>query len=229
MVVTANFELDPPPEYTVTFTHGANGSLTGTTTQTVAEGADCTSVTAVPDSGYKFADWTGDHTGTENPLTITNVTSDMTITANFEEDIPEYTVTFTAGAHGSLTGTTTQTIAEGDDCTAVTAVADNGYHFKNWTGDHTGTDNPLTITNVTADMTITANFGGFITVAFTAGANGSLTGTTTQTVAEGADCTAVTAVPDVGYQFAGWTGDYTGTDNPLTITNVTNDMNITAD
>jgi uncharacterized repeat protein (TIGR02543 family) len=141
-----------------------------------------------------------------------------------------HTVTFTAGADGTLTGTTTQTVNDGDDCTAVTAVPDAGYQFTGWTGDHIGTDNPLTVTNVTSDMNIAANFAiiGTHTVTFTAGSGGTLTGTTTQTVNDGDDCTAVTAVPDAGYQFTGWTGDYTGTDNPLTITNVTSNMNITA-
>ena len=38
-------------------------------------------MTAVPNTGYDFAGWTGGVTGTVNPLTITNVTSDMAITA----------------------------------------------------------------------------------------------------------------------------------------------------
>ncbi len=81
----------------------------------------------------------------------------MNITANFAA-IATHTVTFVAGSGGSLTGSTTQTVGHGDDCTAVTAVPDAGYQFTGWTGDYTGTDNPLTITNVTADMNITANF-----------------------------------------------------------------------
>ncbi len=35
-------------------------------------------------------------------------------------------------------------------------------------------------------------------------------------------------VPDAGYAFAGWTGDYTGPENPLILTNVTSDMNVVA-
>ena len=183
--------------HTVTFVAGAHGSLTGTTPQTVNYGANCTAVTAVPDLGYHFTGWTGGYVGTNNPLTVTNVTADMTITANFAIDT--HTVTFVAGAHGSLTGTTPQTVNYGADCTAVTAVADLGYHFTGWTGDYVGSDNPLTVTNVTADLTITANFAiDTHTVTFVAGAHGSLTGTTPQTVIYGADCTAVTAVADLG-------------------------------
>ncbi|MCX6579114.1 MAG: SBBP repeat-containing protein, partial [Candidatus Aminicenantes bacterium] len=72
-----------------------------------------------------------------------------------------YTVNFAAGNGGSLTGTTTQTVEYGNNCTAVEAVPNDGYNFVNWTGTNgfiTTTDNPLTVANVTADMMITANF-----------------------------------------------------------------------
>ena len=215
--------------HTVTFVAGAHGTLSGTPGQTVDHGSDCTAVTAVPDLGHHFTGWTGDHVGSDNPLTVTNVTADMTITANFAIDT--HTVTFVAGAHGSLQGTSPQTVNYGANCTVVTPVPDLGYHFTGWTGDYVGTDNPLTVTNVTADMTITANFAiDTHTVTFVAGAHGSLAGTTSQTVDYGADCTAVTATADDGYHFVNWTGTGGGasTDNPLTIASVTQDLTITA-
>ncbi|MFH1138559.1 MAG: InlB B-repeat-containing protein [Pseudomonadota bacterium] len=225
LTVTANFAINT---YTVTFLAGANGGLTGQTTQTVAHGADASPVTAVPDPGFHFASWTGDHVGTENPLTLANVTSNLTVTANFE--INTYTVTFLAGANGGLTGQTTQTVAHGGACSPVTADPDPDFHFAGWTGGHVGTENPLTLTNVTSDLTVTAEFepGNVFTVNFVAGANGTLTGATSQNVPEGEDCAAVTAVADPGFRFVGWTGDFTGTDNPLTIVNVTADLTITA-
>ncbi|MCX6581461.1 MAG: SBBP repeat-containing protein [Candidatus Aminicenantes bacterium] len=72
-----------------------------------------------------------------------------------------YTVNFAAGSGGTLTGTTSQTVLQGYNCSAVEAVPNTGYYFVNWTGTsgfETTTDNPLTVTNVTSDMTITANF-----------------------------------------------------------------------
>ena len=71
-----------------------------------------------------------------------------------------YTVTFVAGTGGTLTGTATQTVTSGSSATAVTAVPSTGYTFTNWTGSGftTSTANPLTVNNVTAGLTITANF-----------------------------------------------------------------------
>ena len=71
------------------------------------------------------------------------------------------TVTFNTGVHGTLTGTTSQTVATGSATSAVTAVPAAGYYFVNWTGDNgyiTSAANPLTVTNVTANQNITANF-----------------------------------------------------------------------
>jgi hypothetical protein len=144
----------------VTFIEGENGTISGTTVQTVNYGDSTEAVTAVPNTGYHFLNWTGDLTATDNPLTISNVTSNMTITANFAIDIP-YTVTFVEGANGTITGSKVQIVNHGDSCEAVTAVPSTGYRFANWTGTGgfpTTSDNPLTVSNVISDMTITANF-----------------------------------------------------------------------
>jgi len=74
--------------YEFNFLSAANGSITGTTPQTITYGESSDPVTADPDAGYKFANWTGSSwfkTTTVNPLTIANVKSDMTLTANFAE------------------------------------------------------------------------------------------------------------------------------------------------
>ena len=75
----------PTPTYTVTFVAGTGGTLTGSTTQTITSGGNATAVTAVPNSGYTFTNWTGTNftTSTANPLTVSSVTQNLTITANF--------------------------------------------------------------------------------------------------------------------------------------------------
>jgi uncharacterized repeat protein (TIGR02543 family) len=213
----------------VTFQAGAHGTLTGTTSQTVNYGSNCTAVTPVPDLGYHFTGWTGDYVGSENPLTVTNVTADMTITASFAIDT--HTVTFQAGAHGSLTGTTPQTVNYGANCTPVTPVPDLGYHFTGWTGDYVGSDNPLTVTNVTADMTVTASFALLVyTVTFAAEAGGSVQGAATQVVPYGAATAPVTAIPADGWAFVRWNGrdGFESEQNPLTLTDVRHSALITA-
>ena len=53
--------------------------------------------------------------------------ANMSVTANFA--INTYTLTYTAGANGTITGTSPQTVNHGGSGTAVTAVPDTGYHF----------------------------------------------------------------------------------------------------
>ncbi|MCX6757698.1 MAG: BspA family leucine-rich repeat surface protein [Candidatus Nomurabacteria bacterium] len=74
--------------HTVTYVEGTGGTITGTLSQTVAHGSDATSVRAVANSGYQFVNWTGTNTLTDASITNTNVTEDITETANFEL-IPE--------------------------------------------------------------------------------------------------------------------------------------------
>ena len=82
-------------------------------------------------------------------------------TAGCFANLQSYTATFLASGGGSLSGTTSQTIYYGASTSAVTAIPATGYHFVNWTGTNgffTTSSNPLTVTNVSASMTVTANF-----------------------------------------------------------------------
>lgn len=67
-----------------------------------------------------------------------------------------YTLTYTAGANGSISGTSPQTVIYGTNGTAVSAVPNLGYHFVNWTDGSTA--NPRTDVNVTNNLAVTANF-----------------------------------------------------------------------
>ena len=79
----------------------------------------------MPDTGYHFVSWSdGVLTAAR---TDANVTADVNVTANFA--INTYTLTYTAGAGGTISGTTPQTVNYGADGTIVTAVPDPGYHF----------------------------------------------------------------------------------------------------
>ena len=69
------------PPCTLTYTAGSNGSISGTSPQTVNYGASGTAVTAVADANYHFSNWSDGSTA--NPRADENVTSNITVTANF--------------------------------------------------------------------------------------------------------------------------------------------------
>jgi len=90
----------------VTFTAGPNGSITGTTSQLVLDAGSTTPVTAVSATTHHFVNWTGTGgfvTTTANPLIVSNVTTTMDITANFNIGpaiitLPDYSMPLLAPA-----------------------------------------------------------------------------------------------------------------------------------
>lgn len=219
LTITANFALK---EYTLTYL-ALYGTISGTNPQTVAHGNNGTAVTAVPIPGYHFVGWSDG--STTNPRTDTNVTSDITVFAVFSNT---YTLTYTAGAGGTIEGTNPQFVLHGNDGTAVVADGDEGYIFLDWS------DSPFEgvsdggyrqDTNVTSDIDATAIFGHSLYY-YVAGAGGTISGDTYQTVAHGSDGTAVTANAATGYYFDSWSVG--STDNQRTDTNVTWNITVTA-
>jgi len=77
----------PAGTFLVDFQISGAGSLSGETLQSVSSGGDATAVTAIPDPTYELGNWTGDVSSTSNPLTVTNVTEDMIIYANFRAKV----------------------------------------------------------------------------------------------------------------------------------------------
>jgi hypothetical protein len=71
--------------YIVNFSELSNGFVDGPKTQKIEQGNNCQQVLAVPNLGYFFDRWTGDYAGSDNPLTVSNVSSDMNIVAIFAE------------------------------------------------------------------------------------------------------------------------------------------------
>ena len=200
--IVANFAIDT---YTLTYNAGANGSIVGTSPQTVNYGDNGAQVTATPDLCYYFVNWSdGVLTAARTDL---NITGDKTVTANFALD--SYTFTYTAGAHGTINGTSPQMVNCGDNGSEVLAEASACYHFVNWSDS--SIDNPRTDLNASVDITITANFAiDIFTLTIASGGNGSVTtpGESTYNYNCG-QVVPLTAVPDIHYLFGNWTGDVT--------------------
>jgi len=207
--------------YTLSYSTDGNGSVVGNSNQTASHGANGTAVTATPVTGYRFINWSDDSTA--NPRTDSNVTSNINVTANFA--INRYNVNYSAGPNGSLIGNAAQSVNHGANGTAITANPATGYHFVNWSDD--STENPRTDNNVTNNISVTANFAiNRYNVNYSAGPNGSLTGNVEQSVNHGANGTVITANPANGYHFVNWSDD--STENPRTDSNITNNINLTA-
>jgi len=148
--------------YTLKFKAGAGGTIIGVTPQFLYQGGWSAKVSAVPNAGYHFVNWTGDKgfkATADNPLIIKGATASQSITANFA--INRYQVSFVAGPHGRIAGDQDQTVSHGGCTALVTAIPDRGYGFVNWTDSSNkiaGTAATLKLNNIMSDKRIQANF-----------------------------------------------------------------------
>jgi len=203
--------------YTLTYTAGANGTITGTTPQTVGYGASGTLVTAVPNAGYHFVSWSdGILTAAR---TDTNVTVDITVTANFA--INTYTLTVNTVGSGTVAKSPDQALYGHGSFVTLTATPASGYTFIGWSGNLSGMTNPATIT-MTGNKTVTASFTALPTYTLTpsAGPGGTIAPNTPQTVSQGSSkYFAIT--PSAGYHVLDVTVDGSSV-GPVTIYTFTN-------
>ena len=187
------------PQYTITPTAGPGGTITPSTPQTVNWGGSAT-FTIAPNMGYRILDVKVDgvSVGTPASYTFSNVMADHTIAATFE--LLKYTITPTAGAGGTLTPSTPQTVNWGGSAT-FTIAPNTGFKIADVLVDGIshGAITSYTFSNVTADHTIAATFAiQTFTITPAAGSHGTITPSTAETVNYGGSVT-FTITPNTGY------------------------------
>ena len=228
--VTATFNLNTFP-VTVALLGTGTGSVTSSAPGISCPG-DCsenytagTAVTFTPTAGPNsvFASWSGACTGT-GACTVT-VAAAATVNATFNLVRHNLTVAKTGAGAGTISSTPAG-ISCGATCSALfdynttvtlTAAPTATSTFTGWAGACTGTG-PCTVT-MTAAASVTANFA-LNTYLLTVARNGTSTGGVSSNPAgidcgPGTDCTetyaggtvvTLTATPDLGAVFAGWSG-----------------------
>ncbi|MCG8206166.1 InlB B-repeat-containing protein, partial [Tenacibaculum finnmarkense genomovar finnmarkense] len=196
--------------YTVKYTAGNNGTITGDLAQTIEEGNSTSEVKAIADVGYEFVKWSDNNNTSETRTDIAD--ADKEFTAEFVKVIEKFTVKYTAGNNGTITGDLAQTIEEGKATSQVKAIADAGYKFVKWSDNNTSE----TRTDIAdADKEFTAEFVKTVvvlknyTVKYTAGNNGTITGDLSQNIEEGKATSEVKAIADAGYEFVKWSDNNT--------------------
>lgn len=139
-------------------------TATGSANMTYQWKKNGASISGATSASYTTPATTAAYNGSTYTVTVTNALGNLTSTSatlTVTAAPTTATVNFVSGGNGSLSGVISQTVAIGASTTAVTAVPASGYQFINWTGTGgfvTTAANPLTVVNVTAATTITANF-----------------------------------------------------------------------
>ncbi len=176
---------------------------------TFAEGDTCT-VVATANEGYNFVNWTenGNQVSAEAEYSFA-VTGNRSLVANFTSQ--EYTITATAEPEEGGTVDGFGGYNNGDECT-LTATANEGYEFLNWTKE----DGTIVSTNSVYAFTVTetaAYVAHFQAIIYTISASaypengGTVTGGGDD-FHYGDEC-SLTATAASGYRFVNWTNDDT--------------------
>lgn len=238
-----NFEVreqagDNQITVTLTQNNPMYGSVAGSGVYTIG---DSVTVTATANTSYVFNRWvdeSGVTVSNDNPYTFVAAT-DVALEAIFLSSSAT-TYTITVQVNDSTMGTAIGGgVYAAGDVAALSATANPGYHFVNWTqvsgyGENVVSTEPTFSITVTSDKTFVANFepGDPVVDSFTVTLNTTAGGTVSPMgstiVAEGASFTA-TATANSGYHFVAWMNGSTqvSTANPYTFT-VTANTSLTA-
>jgi len=144
---------------TVNVSPAGYGTVTKNPDKTSYTSGETVQLTANANSGYAFSNWSGDASGSTNPYTIT-MNGNKSVTANFSTAPPStYTLTVNVSptGYGSVTKNPDKSSYSSGETVQLTANANSGYIFNNWSGDASGSTNPYTIT-MNGNKSVTANF-----------------------------------------------------------------------
>ncbi len=207
------------PQYSVMLDTIGGGGLTLSPSGGIYDSSTTVVVTATADSGFAFANWSGDLSGNANPDSLI-INSNKQITGRF---IPTYTLTTVVDSGGVISLSPNNPGGVFDSATVVTltATADSGFVFDSWSGNLSGTESIDSLT-MNTDKSVTAVFTKLAELQFTVTIDtvgpGVITPSPNDTAYDGGTIVEYTATPDSGARFVGWSGDLSGTANPDSLT-----------
>ncbi|MBN1280953.1 MAG: hypothetical protein JXA00_04820 [Candidatus Thermoplasmatota archaeon] len=141
-------------EFTLTVSTDGSGSVTKNPDQATYPYGTVVQLTAIPDEGWMFSTWTGDASGSNNPISIT-MTSNKSVVAHFTQH--DYILTIQVEGSGTVSLSPNLPSYAYGAVVTLTAEPTEGWAFTYWSGDLTGSDNPETIT-IDGNKTVVAHF-----------------------------------------------------------------------
>ncbi len=216
---------EPVDDYTLSVTAGDGGSVN--TSGGVYPAGTVVTLSATPDDGYIFSEWTGDLTSDQATVNVT-IDSDKSITAVFvESSVTYYDLLVSVNDPDAGEVFPSEGRYEEGTVVTITASSNEKYEFENWTGDATGTESTISVT-MDSDKNITANF---IQTVFTFDLSVTVEGNGSVEPSSGSylNGTVVTlsATADADNHFVSWSGDLSGTTPEVDVT-MDSDKNIVA-
>jgi uncharacterized repeat protein (TIGR02543 family) len=225
--VTANFTIQCY-DLTVTSNPNEGGSVTKTPPNCGTQYSYGTTVnlTASPQTGYTFVNWTGPVANATSASTTVLMDGHKSVTANFTKVCYTLTTNASPSEGGSITRDPSADCPDGKyshgTVVSLTAVANPSHTFTGWGGDNESENNPTTVT-MTANRTVTANFT-IKCYSLTTAVSPTNSGTVSADPAPNCGTlyrhgtnVSLNATPSDGYNFSSWSGITGSSINPVTI------------
>jgi uncharacterized repeat protein (TIGR02543 family) len=172
-------------------------------------------VTATPSSGWVFLQWMGDATGT-NASTSVTMNRSKAVTAMFGTSLGS-----TAAGNGSVTLNPPGGVYPYGTVVWLSGIPQSGSYFVFWGNAGSGNVNPLAFGVTNANLSVSSLFaavpGGQASFTVVPVGKGRVTVNPRTNVCNLGQNETITALPDAGQTFVGWSGDASGTQNPLSI------------
>ncbi|MEO7960977.1 MAG: T9SS type A sorting domain-containing protein, partial [Ginsengibacter sp.] len=217
-----------PAQYVLNTSTSGNGSLMkAPDLPSYAAGALVT-LTAVPGANQRFSGWTGAITGIVNPVTVI-MDGNKTIQAAFEPVPADYTLAVNITGDGAVSKNPDQLSYVSGTSVTLTATPAAGQQFSGWSGDLTGVSNPVSVL-IDGNKTIQALFQPVISnysLSVNISGSGLVMKNPDQPSYTSGTTVTLTAYPNAGQLFSGWSGDASGSANPISII-LNSNKNITA-
>jgi len=141
--------------YTLTVSAQGSGIVTRNPTNITYPSGVTVSVLATPAAGWYFANWSGDASGSVNPLDVT-MNANLAITGNFLP-YPAYTLTLVTNGQGTIALSPTGSSYLSNTVVTATATPAAGWVFTGWSGDTNSSANPLPLT-LNTNLALTGSF-----------------------------------------------------------------------
>lgn len=200
--------------YLLSATTSGGGSVTLDQTNTLYLSGTTVQLHATPASGWTFLGWKGDAVGTNQTFPLT-MTQNRCVEAVFGTAVGISVV-----GSGSIAVNLQPVYPHGFPM-RLTAVPQAGNYFAFWGNAATGTNNPLVFAVTNPNPTVTAVFASLgvnqFTLTVVPDGRGQVTVSPRAAFYPSGQTVTLTAQPEAGQAFNGWSGSASGSQNPLVV------------
>ncbi len=197
------------PGYVINYLPSPGGSVSASPSNSSYAPGSQVNLQAAPNPGWTFLNWFGDVSGGNTNVMLT-MDSSKTVQAVFGTTLGE-----TVAGHGTVTVDPSSSLYPYGTTVRLTANPASGYAFATWGNAAAGiSTNPLYFTITNAVPVISSLFvplsGNQASLTIQISGNGQVTANPLSNTYALNSIVALTAIPDPGQQFLGWSGAASG-------------------